>query len=228
MRLDPMPHPCWPLFDLVVRTPRLVLRYVDDALAVDLATLAASGIHEPDTMPFADPWTDAPASELERNALRFYWRSRAATSPESWNLVLAVLAGDEVVGSTSIGADGFPVVRTFETGSWLGRRFQGRGLGTELRVATLHLGFLGLDALEARTGAFQDNQASLGVTRKLGYEPNGVTVHDRRGMRDYIDRFRMGRQHFLEHVRRDDIDIDGDAAAREFLQIPVSDTTCSE
>ena len=45
MKLEPMAHPYWPLFDLVVRTPRLVLRYVDDALAVDLATLAASGIH---------------------------------------------------------------------------------------------------------------------------------------------------------------------------------------
>ena len=65
-------------------------------------------------MPFADPWTDAPSSQLERNALRFYWQSRAATSPESWSLLFAVLLGDEVVGSTSIGADGFPVVRTFE------------------------------------------------------------------------------------------------------------------
>lgn len=219
MKLEPMAHPYWPLFDLVVRTPRLVLRYVDDALAVDLATLAASGIHEPDTMPFADPWTDAPSSQLERNALRFYWRSRAATSPESWNLLFVALEGDEVVGSTSIGADGFPIVRTFETGSWLGRRFQGHGLGTELRVATLHLGFLGLDALEARTGAYQDNHASLGVTRKLGYEPNGVTVHDRRGMRAYIDRFRMSRQHFLDHVRRNDVEIEGDAAARELLGI---------
>jgi RimJ/RimL family protein N-acetyltransferase len=218
-----MPHPYWPLFDLVVRTPRLTLRYVDDALGVELATLAAAGVHDPGTTPFAMPWTDVPSRELGPNALRFYWRSRADTTPESWNVVFAVLEGDKVVGSTSIGADGFPVVRTFETGSWLGRRFQGRGLGTEMRVATLHLGFLGLDALEAGTGAFHDNQASLGVTRKLGYEPNGVTVHDRRGIRDHIDRFRMSRQHFLGHVRRDDVEIDGDAAVRELLGIePVS------
>ena len=223
-----MPHPYWPLFDLVVRTPRLTLLYVDDALAVELATLAAAGVHDPDTMPFAMPWTDVPSPELGPNSLRFFWRSRADTAPESWNVPFAVLEDTNVVGSTSIGADGFPVVRTFETGSWLGRRFQGRGLGTEMRVATLHLGFLGLDALEARTGAFQDNHASLGVTRKLGYEPNGVTVHDRRGIRAYIDRFRMSRQHFLDHVRRDDVEIDGDAALRESLGITVSDTRCSE
>jgi RimJ/RimL family protein N-acetyltransferase len=214
-----MPHPYWPLFDLVVRTPRITVRYLDDALAVELATLAAAGIHDPDTMPFADPWTDVPSADLERNPLRFYWRSRAETSPDSWNLLFAVLEGDEVVGSTSIGSSGFPVVRTFETGSWLGGRFQGRGLGTELRIATLHLGFLGLDALEARTGAFEDNPASLGVTRKLGYEPNGVAVHDRRGARAVSHRFLMTRQYFLDHVRRDDVTIEGDAGARELLGI---------
>ena len=206
-----------------MRTPRLTLRYLDDALAVELATLAAAGIHDPDTMPFAFPWTDAASPELERNALRFYWQSRAETSPAAWDLLFVALEGDHVVGSTTIGAKGFPVVRTFETGSWLGRRFQGRGIGTEMRIATLHLGFLGLDALEARTGAFEDNLASLGVTRKLGYEPNGVAVHDRRGARAQSHLFRMTRQHFLDHVRRDDVEIDGDAAVRELLGITVSD-----
>ena len=55
-----MPHPYWPLFDLVVRTPILTLRYIDDALAVELATLISRPIHDPDKMPFAVPWTDAP------------------------------------------------------------------------------------------------------------------------------------------------------------------------
>ena len=215
-----MPHPYWPLFDLVVRTPRLTLRYLDDALAVELATLAAAGIHDPDTMPFAMPWTDVPSPELEQNAFRFYWRCRAETTPDSWQLQFAVLEGAETVGSTSLIASAFGVVRTFETGSWLGRRFQGRGLGTEMRIASLHLGFLGLGALEATTGAFDDNMASLGVTRKLGYEPNGVAVHERRGARAQSHRFRMTRQYFRDHVQRDDIEIEGDAAVRELLGIP--------
>lgn len=218
-----MAHAYWPMFDLVVRTPRITLRYLDDTLAVELATLAAGGIHDAATMPFADPWTDVPSPELERNALRFYWRTRAETAPEAWNLLFAVLDGGRVVGSTSIGAKGFAVVRTFETGSWLGRSFQGRGLGTEVRIATLHLGFLGLDASIAMTGAFEDNPASLGVTRKLGYQPNGVAFHERRGERAQSHRFLMTRQHFLDHVHRDDVEIDGDAAVRKLLEIePVS------
>jgi RimJ/RimL family protein N-acetyltransferase len=214
-----MAHQYWPLFDLVVRTPHLTVRYLDDDLALELATLAAAGIHDPERMPFAMPWTDVPSPELERNAFRFYWRSRAETAPESWSLQFAVLEGNDVVGSTNLLASAFPVVRTFETGSWLGRRFQGRGLGTELRIATLHLGFLGLDALAATTAAFDDNPASLGVTRKLGYEPNGVGLHARRGTRAQSHRFLMTRRHFLDHVRRDDVEIDGDAAVRELLGI---------
>jgi hypothetical protein len=38
------------------------------------------------------------------------------------------------------------MLREFESGSWLGREHQGRGLGKEMREATLHLGFEGLGA----------------------------------------------------------------------------------
>lgn len=62
----------WPLFDLEVRTPRLTLRYVDDDLAEQLATLAAGGVHDPSFMPFSTPWTDAPPGELERNTVQYH------------------------------------------------------------------------------------------------------------------------------------------------------------
>jgi RimJ/RimL family protein N-acetyltransferase len=214
-----MAHPYWPLFDLEIRTPRITVRYLDDATAVDLAALAAEGIHEPDTMPFAYPWTDAPSPELERNALRFYWRTRADTSPESWNIQLAVFDGDALVGTTNPLAHGFPATRTFETGSWLGRRYQGLGLGTELRIATLHLGFLALDAEYATTRAFADNLASLGVTSKLGYEPNGTQLEERRGSASETRSFRMSRRHFLDTVARTDIEIAGGEGVRELLGI---------
>ena len=214
-----MPHPYWPLFDLVVRTPRLTLRYLDDEHAVTLATLAGRGIHDPEFMPFAMPWTDAQSPDLERDALRFYWRCRTDTAPDRWSLQFATFEGDVLVGSTNLLASGFPVKRSFETGSWLGREHQGRGIGTEMRIATLHIGFIALDALVATTGAFVDNAPSLGVTRKLGYEPNGVELHERRGEVAEILRFRMTRSQFLEHVRRDDIEIDGDEPVRELLGV---------
>jgi RimJ/RimL family protein N-acetyltransferase len=214
-----MAHPHWPLFDLEVHTPRLTLRYLDDELATELATLASRGIHDPEFMPFAMPWSDAASPDLERDAMRFYWRCRAETLPTGWSLQFAVIDGGTVVGTTNLIATNFPVTRTFETGSWLGRNHQGRGLGTEMRVASLQLGFVGFDALVATTGAFRDNGPSLGVTRKLGYEPNGVATHDRRGAFAEIERYRMTREHFVAAVQRDDIRIDGDDGARELLGI---------
>jgi RimJ/RimL family protein N-acetyltransferase len=214
-----MAHPYWPLFDLVVRTPRLTLRYIDDEMAVELVTLAKQGIHDPAQMPFGVAWTDEPSPQMEHNALRFYWRMRAEARPESWNITLVALEGDVVVGSTGPIAHDFPVLRSFETGSWLGRAYQGRGLGTEMRIATLHLGFLGFDAVMASTRAYTDNMPSLGVTRKLGYQPNGIDPHERRGERAELERFRMSREHFLEHVARDDVEIEGDEPVRELLGI---------
>jgi RimJ/RimL family protein N-acetyltransferase len=211
-----MPHPHWPLFDLEVRTPRLTLRYVDDSLAIELATLAARGIHDPSTMPFAVPWTDFESPELEQQAYRFWWGCRADTSPAKWHVVLAALVGDTVVGSTSLVTSEFAVTRTFETGSWLGREHQGHGLGKEMRHATLQLGFDGFGAEQATTGAFTDNAASLGVTRALGYEPNGRLRHQRRGEVAETLRFRMSLEHWAT-IRRDDISLHGVEAAAALL-----------
>ncbi|NNE11734.1 MAG: GNAT family N-acetyltransferase [Ilumatobacter sp.] len=217
-----MAHPYWPLFDLEVRTPRLTLRWPDDELERRMIEVALAGIHPPETMPFGVPWTDLESPDFERSALEHYWSNRMAR-PDSWNLLFAVIVDGEVVGSSNIGAHGFPVRRWFETGSWLGAPYQGQGLGRELRLATLHLGFLGFDALMAGTGAYTDNAPSLGVTRSLGYEHNGIQHHERRGELAVIERFRMSREHFDAHVRRDDVELIGDGPVRELLGVSRAD-----
>ena len=100
------------------------------------AALTARGIHDPAFMPFAFPWTDVPSPQLERNTMQFYWRTRAEMSPADWNLNFAVMVDGRVVGSTGMITHDFPNTRRFETGSWLGSEFQGRGIGKEMRVAT--------------------------------------------------------------------------------------------
>ena len=199
-----MTHPVWPLFDLQVRTPRLELRYIDDEMATELALLAAKGIHPPDFMPFAMPWSEEPSPLLERNTMQFYWRCRAELSPAKWNIPLAVLVEGAVVGTTGLITHDFQVLRTFETGSWLGREHQGAGIGKEMRIATLHLGFLGFGAQRATTGAWEDNGPSLGVTNSLGYVANGHRVQ-RTTLRDDARRLPdppAPRRHHGERGRR--------------------------
>ncbi|MET0663443.1 MAG: GNAT family protein, partial [Ilumatobacteraceae bacterium] len=198
----------WPLFDLRVETPRLTLRYVDDDLAGELVELAANGIHDPATMPFSIPWTDLPSPRFEREALQFHWGRRAGLRPEAWALPMAVIVDGVTVGLTDLLATDFPRLRGVATGSWLGRDFQGQGIGKEMRIATLTLGFDGLGADYATTGAFHDNEASKGVTRSLGYEPTGWRDTLRRNERDTILEYRMSREHWLT-IRRDDITIHG-------------------
>ena len=207
----------WPLYGLRVQTPRVELRVPDDILGAEMGELAAKGVHDPATMPFSIPWTDAPVEELPRNTLQFLWRMRAEVGPEHWHLTLTVLSDGGVIGGAGLVADNFGVHRMFETGSWLGRAFQGRGLGAELRHACLHLGFAGLGANVAVTGAFEDNGASLGVTRKLGYEPNGEDALVRRGESARLLRFRMTRDHWEAKVRRDDIELTGVEPCLELL-----------
>jgi RimJ/RimL family protein N-acetyltransferase len=207
----------WPLFDLQVVTPRLALRYIDDELSVQLATLAAKGIHDPATMPFTEPWTDVPSPELERNSVQYYWRNRAETCVDRWNLDLAVLVDESAVGMCSVHAERFPQNRSLTTGSWLGRAYQGQGLGRELRQAALHLIFAGFDADLAVTRAWHDNAASIGVTRSLPYVETGTTVEMRRDRDDTMVRFEMTAERWAT-IRRDDIRLVGIEDAGELLR----------
>lgn len=196
----------WPLFELSIRTPRLELRLPSDDDLMTIARLGARGVHDPEVMPFRFPWTDAPSPARERSTLQFHWRVRAAWTTDDWHLPLAVWCDGVIVGQQDVLARDFANVRTVETGSWLGRAHQGKGIGKEMRIAILHLAFLGLGARRAETGAYEFNAASLGVTSSLGYEPNGDAVFAPRGKPQVEKKFKMDRTGF-DRLRRDDIEI---------------------
>ncbi len=222
-----MGHPIWPLFDLEVRTPTLTLRYVDDELAAELAELATEGIHDPARTPFSFPWTDVAPPRQQRNTMQYYWRCRAETTPTSWNLGLAVDVDGSIAGVASIESNDFASLRQVVTGSWLGRGFQGRGIGKEMRIAALTLAFDGFDADRALTGAWHDNAASLGVTRSLGYTETGRRWALRRDRSDLIVDFEMQRGHF-DTLRRSDITLHGVDGARDLLEVAAARPARSE
>jgi RimJ/RimL family protein N-acetyltransferase len=168
-----------PLGLRVVAGP-LELRGLTDELILELCETAEAGIHDPDEMPFYFPWSAAPAGQLARNTAAYHWGKRSTFAPEDFCLDLAVIVDGRVVGAQGVAARHFPVTRTGETGSWLGREFQGRGLGTAMRRAFCALLFDHLGFEEITSAAFLDNPASLGVSRKVGYQPTVVNRIKRR------------------------------------------------
>jgi RimJ/RimL family protein N-acetyltransferase len=180
--MEEIPDP-WPLRHLVLRTPRLELRPDDDAGLLELVDQAHRGIHPPQEMPFLFPWTDQPKDVLGRSTMQFHWGLRAAITPSKWNVIFLIRHNGAVIGSQGLAAEDFAVTGRVDSGSWLGREHQGKGLGTEMRAAVLLFAFDHLGAREAHSEAFADNAASLAVSRKLGYRDNGRTTVARRGER---------------------------------------------
>lgn len=197
----------WPLFGLSVRTPRLELRYPTDRELVALAALSGD-IHGDDFLPFAGTWSLLPDGERERAVLQFHWGRRGDWSPNRWRLELVAVVDGEVVGTQGAMADDFAITKTFTTGSWLGRTHQGKGIGGEMRAAILHLAFAGLGALRAETDAVEGNDASLGVTRKLGYRANGDRIDATNGKRTRLLGFVLDREDW-EPQQRTDIELVG-------------------
>ena len=126
-------------------------------------------------------WTDTSPDERARSTLQYHWSRWGSWQPTDWTLELVVVRDGVVVGSQGVGGRDFAVLREVSTGSWLGRHYQGRGIGTQMRAAALHLAFEGLKARHAVSAAFEDNAASLGVSRKLGYRDDGTEWHVVRG-----------------------------------------------
>jgi RimJ/RimL family protein N-acetyltransferase len=189
----------YPLFGLRLGTPRLELRLAEPEELSALADLAAEGIHDPDVMPFIVEWTDQEPAVRARSVVQHYWRRLGLATPEDWGLPLAVFLGGTPVGIQQVDARRFAVLREVSTGSWLGRRYQGQGIGTEMRAAVLHLAFAGLGAREATSGAFTHNTASQNVSRKLGYRPDGIQRYVVRGQPATSQRLRLSRTDWAAH-----------------------------
>lgn len=207
----------WPFFALRIRTPRLELRLPSTEQLDDLVDLVLDGVHDPEYMPFGVPWTDAPREELAYNTLAYNWQSWSEFTARHWRFDFVVLRDGVVVGTQGIGARDFPVLREVSTGSWVGRRFQGQGIGSEMRAAVLHFAFAGLGAESATSMAYEDNARSLGVSRKLGYREDGIIRDVRRGEAATQLRLRLCRADWETH-RSLAVDIENLEPCRPYFQ----------
>jgi RimJ/RimL family protein N-acetyltransferase len=171
-----------PLYELRLKTPRLELRLGNREELAALALLAQEGIHPPEEMPFATAWTDRSGEEgFVESFVEFHEAALRDWQLEKWLLNLLVFVDAVPAGSQTIGSENFASTRTVGTGSWLGKRFQRQGLGTEMRAAVLELAFQALGAEAATSGAIVGNEASKRVSEKLGYTITGTSTVSPRG-----------------------------------------------
>lgn len=164
----------WPLTHLTLTTPDLVLRVPNERQLDELAQVAADGIHPPGAVYFPQPWASGAPEQTARNVLQNHWWARGDWCEDNWRLLLAVFHDGHVIGQQNLSAHDFHVTREARTGFWLGQQYQGRGFGTQMRAAALHLAFVSLCAERVSSTAFADNTASRRVSEKFGYVPNGV------------------------------------------------------
>ena len=171
-----------PLYRLRLRTPRLELRLGTREELIEVHELAQHGIHPPDEMPFENPWTDRSGDEdfVERS-VDFHETALHEWRPERWSFNPLVFLSGRPIGSQGMRAEDYPTRREVDTGSWLGRAFQGQGIGTEMRTALLELAFGVLGAEAALSGSVFGNEASKRVSEKLGYRIIGTSSIAPRG-----------------------------------------------
>ncbi len=148
---------------------------------------------------------------------QWHWRCRAECTPESWTLLLGIWHEGEFVGCQDVTAKDFAALKTVSTGSWLKKSVQGRGLGKEMRAAVVLYAFDSLGAEAAESEAALWNEASLGVSRALGYELNGTTRKAWGTKVETVQHVRLTPETF----KRPDwaLQVEGHEAAAKFLKV---------
>ena len=185
----------WPLLDLRLASPDLTLRPMAEA---DLAAIADLLPDDVEQDPAATTYA-IPDDRIRRGivAHQHYWKAYGTWRPEAWRLNFVVSAGEDILGVQELEGNDFPVLRTVDTSSFLVPPARGRGYGKQMRGAVLALAFGPLQARAAITSAWHDNHASLGVSRALGYQPNGESLHTHAERADVMVHMRLQRADWL-------------------------------
>lgn len=166
-----------------ITTRRLVLRPIRMEDAAAIIELGGKDFEVARWMT-SFPWP------YEEGAVEGFLQSVLGEGAAANAAVFAITLGGIFIGLVSIDVPGelsgegidHPTI-----GYWLGRPFQGFGYGSEAAQAAVEWGFENhtCDAIAARV--FEDNKASRGLLRKLGFKPFGKTQRYSRALDRKID-----------------------------------------
>lgn len=164
----------WPLERLRLRHRDLLLRPVTEVDLPGLVELFPADVElDPSYQRFG--FHDE-AEHRARVLVQTHWRARGTWTPQSWALDLLVERGGRPIGVQWIEADQFATLGTVDSASWLVPSVRGAGYGVAMRQTVLALAFEQLGAVAAISSARSDNAASLAVSRRCGYLPDGVST----------------------------------------------------
>lgn len=214
-----MTYRYWPLFGLRLATHDLLLRPMAEA---DLAAIADVLPDDVEQDP-ASVTYDVGDARTGRGIVshQSYWKSYGTWSPQAWRLNFVVrAAGGEILGVQELEGNDFLTLRTVDSSSFLVPGARGHGNGKQMRSAVLALAFGPLHARAAITSAWHDNHASLGVSRALGYQPNGESLHAHGDRVDVMTHLRLLRAEWLASGTGDQVVITGFEACRPLFGLP--------
>jgi RimJ/RimL family protein N-acetyltransferase len=181
-------HRFWPLLDLRLRTGDLELTPLVEADLAEVVRLMPADL---ELNPTATRFSVDESTHRGVVVHQEYWRSYGTWTTQAWRFHLAVRRDGELLGLQELEANEFPTLRTVDTSSWLVESARGAGIGKAMRRTVLALAFDHLGAQAAVTSAWHDNHASLGVSRSLGYRPNGESFLARGDGVDTLVHLRM-------------------------------------
>ena len=208
----------WPILDIRIGVGGLEMRPLVEADLSELARMLPTDVE----LNPASPKYEGAAADTIRGTIvhQDYWRAMGTWTVDAWRLNFGVWRGGALIGTQEIEGNDFTRLRTVDSASMLAVAARGTGLGKAMRRGVLAFAFGRLHAEYAISSAWQDNHASLGVSRALGYVDNGV---ERRVRDDGIDdmvHLRLTRDAWSASGLAADVDVDFPPTCAPYFGIP--------
>lgn len=184
-------------------------------------------IHDPTGVtPFANNWTGRPPLERASKTEALLKTNQSGISPQAWNVEMNAFIDGDIVGGISLRAENFAVLRLAEIGLWVSFEQQSQGIGRQIVCAALSLAFDHWGTLDVFYTALHHNARSLGLSERLGFEPNGFNYLEQDGQRQQLLQRVMTKDHWIQvredhqhvvHQALEDVEITGADECLPFL-----------
>jgi RimJ/RimL family protein N-acetyltransferase len=204
----------WPVFGIRLLVDDLTLCPFNESDLDELVAVLPDDVElNPDAIRYDIDPRQGRGAQLHQE----YWRAMGTWTPDEWRLNFTVRRGGELLGAQELEGKSFPTLRTVDSASFLVPEARGQGVGKRMRRAVLTLAFGPLGAEYAISSAWPDNAASLGVSRSLGYTPNGLQRERRGDGADDLVHLRLSRADWEASRQSSGVRIEGFEPCRPFF-----------
>lgn len=152
---------------VLIETPRLIIRTPQLGDAKPLNDAINRSLPE---LQRWQPWAYDPSLEVTTKFINDGIKEWGTKGQKNFPLIIVLKENNQIIAASGYNEKSDPTVPYYEIGYWLESSHTGKGLATEVVNALTRYAFIELKAVRVQIQAQAENEKSINVAKRCGYE----------------------------------------------------------